>query len=166
MEDWRTASELLHRATNCNSMLPVRRMCLFGAAVAESNLYRDAPKAEEAEHRERAIHFISRLAEIDILPAQGVKLLMHCDRLTVPPELAWRVLAAWERADKNDKRLPFARAKLYLRSHDYESAIHLAEERLKQKDEPAWRELREEARAELQRRAEAVLGTARPQGMK
>lgn len=160
LSDWVQANELLQRAIQMESMLPVRRMCLYVGMVAESTLYNESSHDEEAAHRTKALELIGRLVEMEILPAQALKIMEHCESLNAPIELVWRVYAAWERADKNDRRLPLARARILLRSHDYESAIRLAEERLKQTDDRAWRELRAEAETQLRKRSEAVMRKA------
>jgi tetratricopeptide (TPR) repeat protein len=153
-EKWAASEKAFLRAAETPSILPLRRVALYGAAGAEWVLCREGPRQTRDETRRRAVQNMRKLMAAGIQPAQAPLLLAIAFEAHDTAAAQW-ILHEWERQTPTDSRLPAQRIRVAFHSEQYARAIDLIDEAVRKNPREAatWKKVRDAAVERLRQQA-------------
>jgi tetratricopeptide (TPR) repeat protein len=156
-ESWAEAEKAFLRSVESPSLIPVRRLALFGATASEWVLSREGPPAAREEMSRRAGENARKVVALGVSPAYA-DLLTKVALNMGDVGLAHWVVSEWERQAPKDPRLEPHRIELAFRLGANGRAIKLADPFLKRNPrEPGrWQQIRAEAERRLRGEAQAL----------
>jgi tetratricopeptide (TPR) repeat protein len=156
-DKWAASEKAFLRAAETPSILPLRRVALYGAAGAEWVLCREGPPQTRDEMRRRAVQNMRKLLATGIQPAQAPLLLAIAVEAHDPAAAQW-ILHEWELQTPTDSRLPAQRIRVAFHSEQYARAIDLIDEAVRKNPRKAetWKKVRAAAVERLGKQGAAI----------